>query len=407
MLNPIRLLLIFAWIGAAACGGCHEAPPFDQGVFITPESVEIYGDVVCDGAVGIVAPLPTCYPERPCDRVLPIPGRSNDPITVPTHVPDCETDGRDDDRPALSDGEPMTFVDRDNVRRRYCLHDPGGPRLPLVLWYHGSGGSADNVYDATSLRTKAETFEFSQGTPGFILLSVEGRNLHWPTADPRDGPHHDVFHRDLGYPSDNRDIAMADHLIDQYVDSGRADPRRIYVMGWSNGMHFAQMYGIARHEGRTPGGNHVAAVAGYSAADPFNDRAFDQEPSCQLTEYPESEVPILLVGRSCDAIPCSDAQYERALDKDRPVAPGTSQETWMQTLKDRIGDPNVERLIIDNDGAEVSSCMPATKCRAARALLNHVRWPDGIADEGGHDSEPRMLEFLRDHPLPSVAVEGD
>ncbi len=398
----MRILLISTLLAcsALACRGCAESPPFDAAVFTTPESVEQYGMSVCDPEVGIVVPLPTCHPSRPCTRVLPVPG-GEDTIAVPTQVPDCETAEDVDDHPRWSDGGPQDFIDRDNIIRRYCLYDPEqGAPMPLVLWYHGTGGSADNVYDHTGLRDKARHVDLGGPQPGFALLSIEGRNLHWPTADPRDGPHHDVFHRDLNTNSANRDVALADRLIDKLVDDGVADPRRIYVMGWSNGMHFAQLYGIARHDAPTAGGNRIAAIAGFSAADPYNNRAFEQTPSCQLAQYPRSQVPLLLIGRSCDAIPCSDEQYQRAIDKDRPVAPGTSQETWMRTLAQRIANPNARRIIIDNDGNETASCLSADKCRATRALRNHIHWPDGISDGGGRDWEPTMLDFLRDNPLP-------
>ena len=394
-----NLLVITAVLVASSCRGCDEAPPFDAAVFLTDEAIEAYGGEVCDDSIGIVAPLPTCYPDRVCERVLPIVGR-RDPIATPTHIPDCETDAEEDGHGPWSDAPAITFTDRDNLRRRYCMRgsDAAEP-MPLVLWYHGSGGSADDVYTFTKLPQRAKDYDLGGPQPGFVLVSIEGRNLHWPTDDPRDGPHHDVFHRDLDADSDNRDVSMADYLIDQLVTQGIADPNRIYVMGWSNGMHFAQMYGIARHEIPTAGGNRVAAVAGYSAADPFHNRAHDQDPSCQLRDYPRSEVPILLVGRDCDAIACSDAQYERSIEKDRPVAPGTSVETWMRTLAERVGNPNAERIIVDRDGQRVSSCRDASSCRARRALINHIRWPDGVNDKGGSDWEPTMLSFLREHPL--------
>lgn len=402
----LRLLLTLLTFGAA-CGGCQEAPPFDPDVFITPETIEEFGEVVCDSSIGIVAPLPTCYPQRPCDRVLPIPGRS-DEITTPTHVPDCETADEVDNHGPWSDDAPFQFIDRDRVTRRYCKYDPGADApMPVVLWYHGSGGSADNLYDNTNLREKATTFDLGGPQPGFVLIAIEGRNLHWPTSDPRDGPHHDVFHRDLSNDSNNRDVAMADKLIDLLVDEGVADPRRVYVMGWSNGMHFAQMYGIARHGKPTAGGNYVAAVAGYSAADPFHNRAIDQTPTCQLAEYPRSDVPIMLIGRSCDAVPCSDEQFDRAVERSQAVAPGTSQEAWVRALTERIQDPNVRRIIIDDDGNEVSACEPAKSCGTGRALRNHVRWPDGAADKGGNDWEVEMLDFLAANRWMFPAVEGD
>jgi len=42
------------------------------------------------------------------------------------------------------------------------------------------------------------------------------------------------------------------------------------LMGWSNGGFFSQFYGMARHKTATQGGNRIAAVVAFTAADPFN-----------------------------------------------------------------------------------------------------------------------------------------
>jgi hypothetical protein len=34
----------------------------------------------------------------------------------------------------------------------------------------------------------------------------------------------------------------------------------------------------------------------------------------------------------------------------------------------------------------------------AVGTVNHLRWPDGVADSSGRDWEPAMLDFLRLHP---------
>lgn len=65
------------------------------------------------------------------------------------------------------------------------------------------------------------------GRPGFALLAVQGRRLHSPTDYPRDGQHHDFYHRDLGLPSTNRDVSNLDAWIDRVVADGGIDRGRI------------------------------------------------------------------------------------------------------------------------------------------------------------------------------------
>jgi poly(3-hydroxybutyrate) depolymerase len=81
--------------------------------------------------------------------------------------------------------------------------------------------------------------------------------------------------RNLDSPSTNPDIARVDALIDTVVGQGMVDSRRIYVMGWSNGGFFAQLYVLARHATATPDGQRVAAAAVFAAANPFEDIRWD------------------------------------------------------------------------------------------------------------------------------------
>ena len=81
------------------------------------------------------------------------------------------------------------------------------------------------------------------------------------------------------------------------------------------------------------------------------------------------------------------------------VTPGNVCETWIQTLRDVILDPNVEWWIISGQGVRVRGCASTDLCTITIAVINHVRWPDGIDDNSGIDHEPDMLTFLRDHPF--------
>lgn len=384
----LLLLLLAAVALRAGCqteGGSAGEPPW-----------------ICNPVTGLSAPLPQCAQPAPCTNLaLELPP---DPIVTPEVVPACRTS--DSSAPFFDDGLPLEWAGPDGFTRYACLYrppaaSPMNPR-PLVVFLHGGGaGEAGDVYDHTSLRQKAETFHLAPDPLryGFFLLSVQGRSLHYPTDYPRDGHHHDFYYRDLASPSANPDVANLDRLLDGLVAEGSVDTRRIYVTGWSNGGFFGQMYGIARHAAPTPGGNRVAAVAVFSAADPFHNINHGQNPSCQLDPYPRSALPIFLVSRACDVVACDEAQAEALRTAGQAVEPGHVVAPWMEDLKHKVGDANATWILVDGSGREVSSCTPAALCVPLLAVLNHLRWPNGVADGSGIDHEATMLGFLRDHPL--------
>lgn len=353
----------------------------------------------CEEGVGLTDPVPLCIPDEPCTRPLSLYGEGEltGQLPHPACAPAEDTLARG--RPDVDDGPPRTWVDADGMERAWCEHRPPaeGP-LPLLVFVHGSGGDADDLYGFTMLRDKADSFVLSDdpARPGFVLVATHARTVHWPTTSPQDGSKHDTYHR---APATNPDLAYVDHIIDSLVAEGVVDPARIHLSGWSNGARFAAMYGIARHEQPSPGGNRVASVATYSGGDPYEDIAFDQSPSCAMVPRPSSTLPLMLVSRDCDGVGCDEPQYE-AFGRGLfgwDLVPGNVASTWIDTLEHDIGATDVTWRIIDKDGAVVSGC--AQRCSRSRALLNHLRWPDGVADGGGQDHEPAMLGFLRDHPL--------
>jgi poly(3-hydroxybutyrate) depolymerase len=310
------------------CSGDPEATPDGGDAVAIDAPAADAATPLCNGTTGLRAPLPTCSPERPCVRIAAeLPQVA---ITTPTEIPACG-DSRWDERLAYPIGD---------LTRYACVaRAPGASaasRRPLVVWLHPGGEGADNAEQETRLLDKLARFDLTAdpARPGFSLVVPQGRNLHFPTLEPRDGRHHDFYYRDLGSPSTNPDVANLDALIDRLVAEGHVDPARIFVMGWSNGAFFGQLYAIARHATATPGGSRVAAAAVFAAADPFGDVRYDpfaQRPtqaadgSCQLTSYPTSAVPIQLTYRTCDgAVACgaSDAAcvVARARVRDDDVA---------------------------------------------------------------------------------------
>lgn len=369
----------------------------------------------CSPETGLVAPLPECSPSRPCQRIaaeLP-----QVPIIEASSPPSC-ADPR---------WTAMVWTVGDSPTPRHaCVFRPAGAseaaRVPLVLWFHPGGEGADTAETETHLLDKAGTFDLSGDPrrPGFLLAVVQGRNLHFPTAAPRDGRHHDFYFRDLRSPSTNPDVASADALIDRLVAEQLVDPARVYVMGWSNGGFFAQLYAIARHDTATPGGTKVAAAAVFATADPFHNidwdpftaRAWQGPASCQLDRYPRSDVPILLVYRTCDlATPCGSSDSTCFAEE-----PGYETSQWLAAAGAR-GVTGIVGYMIGGveRGAELdrdtTSCTQLPRCSAAPCsvdptgpgclcLVNHLRWPDGVYGNGaGVDREPGMLTFLRANPL--------
>ena len=380
------------------------------GLLTAVPSATPHGDGLpgCNPTTGLDAPLPVCTPEFPCTNVARELGQSV--LTTSSERPVCRTssNAQQAGRLPFDDGEPLEWTDPAGVPRYACLFWPPGaspasPR-PLVVFLHGGGaGTASTVYDFTSLRAKAESYDLS-GDParsGFVLLSIQGRNLHYPTFNPRDGHHHDFYYRDLASPSTNPDLANLDRLIDSLATSGGVDTSRVYLMGWSNGGFFSQMTAIARHDRATPGGHHVAAAAVFTAADPFNNTHEEQSPSCRLDPYPTSNVPIFIVSRACDVVACDQAQANGLRQQGFVTEPGHVVEPWVVDLASRVGDRNVRWQIVAGSGWPVTGCTAPGVCTPTIATLNHLRWPDGVADGSGIDHERTMLDFLRDHPLPA------
>lgn len=315
-------------------------------------------------------------------------------ITTEITLPTCITSKAN--HPTFNDSPPKQWTNALGQTRAACEYIPpsAGTQVPLVVFLHGSHGSADDVYNDTLLRQDAVSASLKPGITGFALASMQGRNLHWLGSNPG-GSHHDWMFRDLASPSKNPDIADLDHLVDTLVKTGKIDPKRIYVMGWSNGAFFGQMYAIARYTTATPGGNHVASAVMYAGADPFGD-PIGTNPSCQLASDPTSSVPIDIVHRSCDAIvPCDAAQATKF-----GVVPDYAVEPWFQKLTGSVGDANAHDTIVNAKATLVSTCAAVSLCTKTIGTLNHLHWPDGIDDSSGHNLEPAMLAFLRNHPHP-------
>ncbi|MCA9594701.1 MAG: hypothetical protein KC776_15380 [Myxococcales bacterium] len=364
---------------------------------------------LCSKVIGFTQPLPQCSPETPCDR--PADELNGQVLTSPSTPPSC---------PA---GTTLMQQDVLGVTRYACAAEPPGASVtskrPLILWFHPGGDGADTISE-TGLVSKSAAYDLTgdSSRPGFHLVAVQGRNLRFPTQAPRDGRHHDFYHRDLSSPSSNPDIAFADALVDSLVAGGTVDEKRIYVMGWSNGGFFAQLYAIARHDTATPGGQRVAAGAVFATASPFDDVRWDPfanvprtpDGACRVDALPSVAVPILLVYRTCDAAVAATPEQASCFDTE----PGYVTEPWIDAAKAagismtslRLGGREAGATL-DVEGPASSSTCTSTECTlpisyGCYCLVNHLIWPDGAYNKGSSniDHEPAMLDSLRKNPLP-------
>ena len=395
----------------------------DLGLDLGPPVEVSYG---CTDDVGLDRPLEGCVPERRCPNVDPLPftmarddGMEPDPYREASPLPLCEsnTAAIEAGRFAVSDGVPRMY-DIDGVERYACVAEPEGgePGRPrgLVVFLHGLGGSAQDVYLETNLRSQAEDRRLGPlGTPsGFYLVSLQARNVHGPNAT--DGPHWDHTFRDLyadAFEGDtmNPDVRYIDRVIDAVVAdfAGDVDDERIYLVGWDDGGEMALFYGLIRHDTPTAAGNRVAAVVTLGAKDPFVHEA-ETEESCGLMTLPTSTLPIQYITRSCDTVAC-DTNQLIDLNRGTPVQlpPGSDAEVFVRRLEVQGANDNVERIILGPRNGTVP-CASSSACfrRAADdepdrdATRLHRRWIDNVGSETNNDFEPRLLDFLADNPLP-------
>jgi poly(3-hydroxybutyrate) depolymerase len=375
-------------------------------------------DPLCNTSTGLQAPLPACSSETVCTRVASELNMAM--IDTPTITPSCDL--------AVWDGRLTQNIL--GFTRHACIYRvPGASNIskrPLLLWFHpGGDGPADLAATETGLIDKADTFDLTGDPvrPGFTLVSVQGRNLRFPTAEPRDGRHHDFYYRDLNSPSTNPDIANVDALIDAIVLEGIVDTNRIYVAGWSNGAFFSQLYAIARNTTPTAGGNRVASATVFAAASPFGDISWNPfnetinegTSSCNFA-IPASTVPIHITYRSSDAAVACDALQASCFSTE----PGYTTDQWimqatlagLQVTGLRLG--GLERftpVALDaiapsctdySGGCPVGACDTDPFGDTCLSIVNHARWPDGAYNNFplfGIDRENDMLQFLRDNPL--------
>ncbi|MCF7848450.1 MAG: hypothetical protein K9M45_06335 [Kiritimatiellales bacterium] len=134
-------------------------------------------------------------------------------------------------------------IQHGGLEREYILYLPdnydGKQQLPLVLAFHGGGGTAKQAMDHYKWHPLADQH-------GFMVCYPEGINKHW-----NDGRVSKVFREEN---TNVDDVGFIKTLLNQLYTDYKIDRKRVFSSGASNGGMFSHRLGIDLSE-------HFTAIA--------------------------------------------------------------------------------------------------------------------------------------------------
>lgn len=148
---------------------------------------------------------------------------------------------------AVAADATMSLKDAHGVARKYLVHLPGrrqtSERLPLVIVLHGGGQNASLGRYITGMNRVADK-------EGFAVFYPNGRGRYRHVLLTWNGG------QCCGYSTGRKidDSGYIADLIDEAVSTGKFDPARIYVAGFSNGAMLAYKFACEHSE-------KIAAIA--------------------------------------------------------------------------------------------------------------------------------------------------
>lgn len=303
------------------------------------------------------------------------------------------------EKPSCQGGELLgPWKDSNGTSRYACVYQPAsavpGQPLPMIVYLHPSLFGTETLHFTNLLHYQSiVALRSDRHTNGYFVLAPAGRKTthYYPFPDQK-GMGWDNWYRQLNPAGDvkvggtsyreNVDAAAIDHFIAEEMASGKIDPNRVYMTGWSNGGAMAYLYALNRPK--------IAAVAVYSAPDPFG--AFDDPcPQAPVKRPPENDgeiqlfnpgVPTMNIHSNCDVAGlCPNAEKL------------SSQLTAIGV--------SVEDYIVNVLGEQVLSCMEACGTNPNGDASNPLGWTLGMAN---HSRWPlswmrTMLYFFRGNSL--------
>ncbi|MDR3640042.1 MAG: PHB depolymerase family esterase [Humidesulfovibrio sp.] len=333
------------------------------------------------GSTGQTGPVAPAQPRAP---VVPgAPGQSGGPAqdAAPSFAPRQDKAPRQQAQPGRASAP--RFQDRgqvltlryDGLERRALLTLPksaalkqgqAGPRLPLIVFLHGAGSSAAQAMRQTGLAERA-------AAAGFLAVFPEGL-----------GPEGEQTWNAwmcCGYARDQRvdDVGFLSALIGRLCADYDADPKRVYLAGFSNGAMLASRFVLER-PGVTAG---LAVAAGYLPCD---------------VERPADRLPVLIIHGARDQVArFAPTRAHPATGRFCEDSPARAQvDDWVRGMelspKARVRDSRTSPLRVE-DYASVQ--------RGGRGFVRFV-----IVKNGGHAWPGGQCERYRYCDLPSASLDA-
>ena len=228
-------------------------------------------------------------------------------------------------------------IRHDNRDRRFLVHDfSGGKPAPVVIVLHGGGGHPENGVDMSQMDRIAAREHFIAVYPGGTGGMPGGRLLTWNATHC------------CAYARENKvdDVGFIRDMIDQLIASGRADPKRIYVTGMSNG-------GMMTHVLARELPDRIAAIA------PVVGAIFGDE-SPARTPMPA----MIFVGQDDHNVPAAGG----------PLG-GADKRGSLSRLRDRPEDHDVAPAIAAAEyWARANGCSDPVTSADPAGRFNEIRW---------------------------------
>lgn len=125
-------------------------------------------------------------------------------------------------------GKRLVSIRIDDHDRKFIFVTPTGFKpgesLPIVFFFHGAGGSAQQAARTYGWPEKAEKENFFAVFPQGLGVNPDGSGIFHVWRDERGNR-----------PGGINDVHFFEVLLDKLQDAVPIDPRRIYVTGFSNG----------------------------------------------------------------------------------------------------------------------------------------------------------------------------
>lgn len=293
--------------------------------------------------------------------------------------------------PAHAQAEPKLTdetLQRDGRARRFLVHDFSiAKSAPVVIVLHGGGGHPENAVDMSQMDVLAAREHFIAVYPGGTGGTPGGKLLTWNAGHC------------CAYARENKvdDVGFIREMIDQLVASGRADPKRIFVTGMSNG-------GMMTHRLARELPDRIAAIA------PVVGALFGDEPAATAPM-----AAVIFVGQDDTTVPgaggplggrASAGRLGRQAE-DHDVAPDLAQaQYWAKANGCGAATPSYDRQgrLQEVDWENCNGGRPVSFFRVAG---NGHAWPGGRAGRPEADQPTQdfnasetMWEFFKANPKP-------